>query len=1403
MLILQILLFKRYLKEKEIYPNETEQKIIEDMQDILYLFENLFQRFSKAANATTPAESTPMAPEAKIIEEKTAVELKNLIGLLIRKLTAAKLNKPSPIQTRLQNFFKSLTLTKSELQTISEFIAQIEKIITSTSEQATEFLYTLLLNEIQTGNELILTETPQTTILLKLHEDNIFTLGTATEFYRKNKIKFDTVILDGKSIVDILDDASKELGRDNIRMLMDAIFRISMQPNHILSLLEYAKFVLEWSKKLHKQGEMPSPTEGFNIFLSVIDSAPQNRADLLKTLKIEQPIVIPCDKTIFMPYQSRQQFRLSQHLANLEFAAAKLDLGMTLYKNKQLPLDVYGKIMNETARQIYIKQEAYRLLQEYASFDPLYKASLYQGRYRIDGSLSSSFDKNYNASNAMIKLSEDLACTYSSIDPKLLQEIVPKGMDLVKFKNRQTFVWSDNAAMCNVNHGMFHLADCYLNNVGIPEGVYQNLKTEAEKRSYRLSQAFNWFLKAAEIGHAISQGELARLYEKNLGVPDAIYASYSWATNEQNKLLARYYEAFKWCSLAVKNGAPLKYHYDLALLFRDAKFPPEEYNKVNLSMSESNKQEYRNQQFFQLCKTAAEQGEAGAQEALGEAYYFNRNLPLKELADKPSEAAKKTFRFEQGFKWLMLAAKNGQAEAATHVSYMYANDYAPPDELANFKTDAEKLTFRNRKAFYWAKIAAQQGNVRAMHNLSVFYGNVYCSEEDEYRKLQSDFERVSYRQQQEFYWAKKAAQLNFLHAFQYLAGCYELNKGVPETEYEQDSTEIIRKLYRDREAFKWCKKGADLKDMAARIKLANYYRNNIGVPETDYQAEIKSEAEQFIHRKKCAFELYKGCALEKNKEAQWVLIHYYEGNVNNIYDNALSAFEESAQKTAYSDQQLYRWTKTVFEENLDAYGIQKMAQLYLQNRGVPAEHRSPSLSWEKIRFYYRLAYEYFKNTYGDMHFDTLTVLGIANKIDGSPLCFVITNKRPDLLQMFLDQNSNINVVDDQGHTPLEIAVALQPPMPDMVDLLQIRDALEPCFKNYQEKIMNLFIKVKINFLRELITTFKNLSSKELLKPSTNQLNPLINDITKTAAERWHSTNLNAIVKYFVNQSIEPKTAQEFIKMLSTIIHFDLNKRADQKNTPYCESKDKKSVLRLETSLLLKDLKPYIRFLLDEAQWTKKRDELQRQERLRHEEMVRKQKQKEEQLKKRYQKSVSVAAITKTVTESFTLEADKSTGEQELIPMTIPKIVKARDPNTIPPSYEGRNIIRDIILGYLIKIPKSVKSRKKLFKKQDKGAEMLYPSFAAWQELCNLRYTLSKLIFDRYQQEENEKQQLAAAISARSDAILNALSMGLNLAPKTPVQTLRQSDKEDSTESEVIEADRKPARKQVDRIIKFS
>jgi TPR repeat protein len=169
-------------------------------------------------------------------------------------------------------------------------------------------------------------------------------------------------------------------------------------------------------------------------------------------------------------------------------------------------------------------------------------------------------------------------------------------------------------------------------------------------------------------------------------------------------------------------------------------------------------------------KLAAEQGHAGAQREVGEAYLFAYRLP-KEIIDEA-----------EAVKWFTRSAEQGNVEAAMLLSSFYASkaDYA--------------------KALEWIKPHAEQGNVEAQIVLGLFiYRQDGATEQDlkESRK-----------------WLRLAAEQGDVGSQVLLGEIYMLGK-----EVAADKVEGI----------KWFRLAAEQKDGVASIRLAATYLKGEGV----------------------------------------------------------------------------------------------------------------------------------------------------------------------------------------------------------------------------------------------------------------------------------------------------------------------------------------------------------------------------------------------------------------------------------------------------------------------------------------------------------------------------------------------------------------------------------------------
>ena len=130
------------------------------------------------------------------------------------------------------------------------------------------------------------------------------------------------------------------------------------------------------------------------------------------------------------------------------------------------------------------------------------------------------------------------------------------------------------------------------------------------------------------------------------------------------------------------------------VFLKDGSFPEQRINSSDESFTKDEKtiiasEESEGDHSFKMLLKRAEDGDAEAQNELGECYYYGKKVEEdRDLA----------------FKWYMMAAKQGNPKAQFNVGWCYARGKG---------TDAD-----NEKAYEWYKKSAEQGNEDAKHYLS-------------------------------------------------------------------------------------------------------------------------------------------------------------------------------------------------------------------------------------------------------------------------------------------------------------------------------------------------------------------------------------------------------------------------------------------------------------------------------------------------------------------------------------------------------------------------------------------------------------------------------------------------------------------------------------------------------------
>ena len=239
-----------------------------------------------------------------------------------------------------------------------------------------------------------------------------------------------------------------------------------------------------------------------------------------------------------------------------------------------------------------------------------------------------------------------------------------------------------------------------ISNVEIPEHLnidecYQNGVDCFE--SGNCVEAADWFLKAANKGHASSQCYLGYLYENGLGVKASDEEAVKWYKKAaeqgdslaQNNLGSMYREgrgvkqnveeSARWFRIAANQGSKLA-QYNLAIMYLTGSGVPQDEAEA-----------------VKWYREAAEQGLPQAQYSLGNMYRTGSGLEKKD----ESEAV----------RWFKKAAEQGLADAQHNLGYMYYNGCGIERDV--------------NEAVNWLKKAADQGHYGAKSALKMILGSSY------------------------------------------------------------------------------------------------------------------------------------------------------------------------------------------------------------------------------------------------------------------------------------------------------------------------------------------------------------------------------------------------------------------------------------------------------------------------------------------------------------------------------------------------------------------------------------------------------------------------------------------------------------------------------------------------------
>ena len=208
------------------------------------------------------------------------------------------------------------------------------------------------------------------------------------------------------------------------------------------------------------------------------------------------------------------------------------------------------------------------------------------------------------------------------------------------------------------------------------------------------TEAFNYFLKAAENGDADSQERVGYLYYNGYGVTKNPAKSVEWwlKAAEQGDTLAQCRIGNRYCD---GNGV----EQDYVAAFNWWKKSAEQgyavgQNNVGWCYHEGKGVEQNYAEAFKWYSMAAEQGDATGQNNIGDLYCDGIGVEQDYVA---------------AFNWWKKSAEQGNAEGQNNVGWCYQNGYGVEQNYA--------------EAFKWYSMAAEQGNAGSQRHLGEMYEN--------------------------------------------------------------------------------------------------------------------------------------------------------------------------------------------------------------------------------------------------------------------------------------------------------------------------------------------------------------------------------------------------------------------------------------------------------------------------------------------------------------------------------------------------------------------------------------------------------------------------------------------------------------------------------------------------------
>lgn len=370
-------------------------------------------------------------------------------------------------------------------------------------------------------------------------------------------------------------------------------------------------------------------------------------------------------------------------------------------------------------------------------------------------------------------------------------------------------------------------------------------------------EALAWFKLAAEHGFSQSARNLALMYARGLGIEKNMSLAieiinkikecdapiYYLSLGEIEKMAGRHETAFENFRIAAELGnARARYFYGTYLL-------KGECCGKNIMLGVKSIRSAAKDGIAQACLLLARCHEKGFMEGGVEQSNTLAVKNYKSAARNCSVKAQKrlaeiyrngilgvSVNQKESFKWYLIAAENGNYDAAFYVALSYANGNGIDKNYA--------------EAVKWYKTAADHGSSSAMNNLAVLYENGQGVEKNE---------------EKAFSLYLKAAEAGGLMAANNVSECYQKGTGT-----EQNS----------QQAFFWKEKVAEGGNSIAQGKLAEWYFKGYGTARNYEKAlfwfvKSKLDNEENIVGIENLFDFIKHKANDGNALFQYLLAKCY------------------------------------------------------------------------------------------------------------------------------------------------------------------------------------------------------------------------------------------------------------------------------------------------------------------------------------------------------------------------------------------------------------------------------------------------------------------------------------------------------------------------------------------------